>query len=113
MGSLTNMLLGQSAPSSALSGLSPEAQAALRALNGAEGVPSQETTMPATGPSPAPSPMPAPAQAPEQNVIMRFLMSLLPTTKSLAPQGQPAPADSPEVAAQKLADRNRRIAGGQ
>jgi hypothetical protein len=109
MGSLANMLLGQAAPSgasSALSGLDPETQAALRALNGAGGVP--ETTMPAAGPSPAPSPMPAPA--PEGNAIMRFLMSLLPTTKSLAPQGQPTPAPpTPE----ELAARNRRIAGGQ
>jgi hypothetical protein len=70
--------------------------------------------MPATGPAPAPQTMPAQgpaapaAPAPEGNIITRFLMSLLPSTKSLAPQGQPTP---PPPTAEQLAQRNRAISG--
>jgi hypothetical protein len=128
MSSLANMLLGQAAPSSALSGLDPATIEALKALNGEAGVP--------TGPPPATlgdptlnpanrammdrvvqgaidrsnAPAPAPATPQSGNRIMQFLMNLLPSTKSLAPQGQPTPRPpTPE----ELAARNQAIAGGQ
>ena len=114
MGSpIANLLMGQAAPSSALSGLSPEAQAALQALNGPGGVP-------AAGPEPAPTPAatPAPGQPPaaqpDQNMIAKFLTGLMeyfsPKTADLVPKGQPTPAPP---TAEGLAQRNQGVAGGR
>jgi hypothetical protein len=119
MGSLTNMLLAQAAPAkpgideSSLSGLSPEARAAILALNQQGAIP-----MPATGPAPSPAPMPAtgptPAPAPAQaspgilGAIGNLLMRLVPSTKSLAPQ---TPATPAPLTPEQLAERNRRLAG--
>lgn len=120
MSSLANMLLGQAAPSSALSGLDPATVEALKALNGESGIPAQPPPRPGPSPTDPPEvaalkaqragvPAPAPAQAPGGgNRIMQFLMSLLPSTQSLAPQGQPTPRPpTPE----ELAARNQAIAG--
>jgi hypothetical protein len=112
---IANLLLGQAAPAGdALSGLSPETQAALRALNGQGGVPAAPAppaeTMPATQPPPPAQTMPAQGST-IWEMLLKGLSSLMPSTQSLAPKPQatPAPPPTPE----QLAERNRRISGQQ
>lgn len=119
MSSLASLLLGQAAPSgSAISGLSPEAQEALRALNGQSGVPEQ--TMPATPPPPPAQTMPAQGAAPaEQGMLARLLTGLSnlfmggTSAKELAgPQPTPAPL-TPEELAKRREEIARRTGQAQ
>ncbi len=107
MGSpLASMLLAQAAPTSdALSGLTPEAQAALRALNGVGGIPEAVPT-----PAPTPTPTPTPQQsAGIGQMLMNWLSGILPGNKELAPQVQATPQPTPEELAAEEARKKALI----
>jgi hypothetical protein len=111
MGTTLADIAGQ-AQGDSLSGLDPETQAALRALNGQTGVPEAPVTMPAPQPTPA-SPQPPPAEG-YAGMLMNWLRGMLPGAKDLAPQAQATPAPlTPEQQAAQLAERNRQISGQQ
>lgn len=113
MGSpIANMLLGQAAPAVPNKPISEMTNEELAAYRRSLGISDAQ----AAAPPPMPAPTPAPTPAPDPGVmgaIAGMLSRFLPGAKDLAP-AQAAPAvDSPEVAAQKLAERNRRLAGQQ